>query len=131
MNRVNYVSFTNNRLYFSIISTFDKNSFPLNDYFAANPDIKHWDEDIYSWSAIGGKFYGVPFITQYEAANRLILMRQNWLDALHMSYPCTLDEMKAVLTAFTKNDPDGNGKNDTVGFTAARPDVVAGTTPFD
>ena len=37
---------------------------PLNDYFAANPDIKHWDEAIYSWSAIGGKFYGVPFITQ-------------------------------------------------------------------
>ena len=104
---------------------------PLNDYFAANLDMKHWDEDIYSWSAIGGKFYGVPFITQYEAANRLILMRQDWLDALHMSYPRTLDEMKTVLTAFTKNDPDGNGKNDTVGFTAARPDAVAGTTPFD
>lgn len=104
---------------------------PLNDYFAANPDIKKWEEDVYPWSSLSGKYYGVPFITQYEAANRLIIMRQDWLDNLNMRYPADLREMKEVLIAFTEKDPDGNGKKDTVGFTAARPDAVTGITPFD
>ncbi|MFR6590211.1 MAG: hypothetical protein ACLURV_08900 [Gallintestinimicrobium sp.] len=36
----------------------------------------------------------MPFITQYSVANTLIVMRQDWLDNLGLSYPQTLDEMK-------------------------------------
>ena len=103
---------------------------PLNDYFDANPDVKKWTDE-YAWSAIDGKFYGLPFITQYNAANALIIMRQDWLDNLGLAYPETLDDMKTVLTAFTNDDPDGNGKNDTFGYTSSKvtgPDAVG---PFD
>lgn len=102
---------------------------PLNDYFDTMPNIKAWTDE-YRWSAIDGKYYGLPFITQYGAANALIVMRQDWLDHLGLSYPKTLDEMKNVLLAFTNDDPDGNGKNDTYGYTAEKPSS-GGVTPFD
>lgn len=92
----------------------------LNQFFDANPDMKAWVENDYPWSAIDGKYYGVPFITQYNAANVLIIMRQDWLDNLGLSYPKTLDDMRNVLDAFTNQDPDGNGQNDTVGYTAEK-----------
>ncbi|MGN7356646.1 extracellular solute-binding protein [Paenibacillus sp. SAF-054] len=45
-----------------------------------------------------------------------INLRQDWLDTLGMKRPKTLDELYEVLKAFAKNDPDGNGKNDTYGI---------------
>lgn len=109
----------------------DEMVIPLNDYFEANPDIKAWCEDDYDWTAFDGKYYGVPFIGQYNAANTLITMRQDWLDNLNLKYPTTLEEMKEVLRAFTFDDPDGNGKNDTYGYTVEKPASTAGTTNFE
>ena len=75
----------------------------------------------FEWSAQNGKYYGMPFITQYSVANTLIVMRQDWLDNLGLSYPQTLDEMKDVMLAFTNDDPDGDGQNNTYGYTAEKP----------
>ncbi len=101
----------------------------MNDYMDANPSLKERLET-YEWSAIDGSYYGIPFITQYNASNALIIMRQDWLDNLGLSYPETLDDMKAVLEAFTFDDPDGNGQNDTYGFTSDKISS-ANSTPFD
>jgi ABC-type glycerol-3-phosphate transport system substrate-binding protein len=46
-------------------------------------------------------------------------IRRDWLDKLKLKMPTTPDELFNVARAFTMNDPDGNGKNDTYGFTAA------------
>ena len=40
---------------------------------------------------------------------------------LGLSYPQTLDEMKDVMLAFTNDDPDGDGQNNTYGYTAEKP----------
>lgn len=101
----------------------------LNDYLDASPNMKAWLDE-YEWSATEGQFFGIPFITQYNASNAMIIMRQDWLDNLGLSYPETLDDMKAVLEAFTFDDPDGNGQNDTYGFTADKISS-ASSTPFD
>ena len=79
---------------------------PLNDYMDSFPSMKAWLEN-YEWSAQNGKYYGMPFITQYSVAKTLIVMRQDWLDNWGLSYPQTLDEMKDVMLAFTNDDPDG------------------------
>jgi putative aldouronate transport system substrate-binding protein len=49
-------------------------------------------------------------------------IRQDWLNKLGLKMPTTPDELLAVGKAFTFNDPDGNGRNDTYGFTAAKLD---------
>jgi len=41
---------------------------------------------------------------------------QDWLEAVGMEMPATIEELHDVLYAFTYNDPDQNGKNDTYGF---------------
>jgi putative aldouronate transport system substrate-binding protein len=46
-------------------------------------------------------------------------IRQDWLDKLGLKAPTTPDELYNAARAFTLNDPDGNGINDTYGFTAA------------
>lgn len=93
---------------------------PLNDYMDKYPHLKERLE-LYDWSAVDGKYYGIPFITQYNSSNALILMRKDWLNKLGLAYPKTLDELTKVLTAFTQDDPDGNGRNDTYGYTTIKP----------
>ncbi len=46
-----------------------------------------------------------------------IWVRQDWLDKLGLSAPTTLEEFQAVAVAFAQQDPDGNGQNDTFGYT--------------
>ncbi|GIP38747.1 hypothetical protein J31TS4_20270 [Paenibacillus sp. J31TS4] len=46
-------------------------------------------------------------------------IRKDWLDKLNLKIPETYDEMIEVMKQFTFNDPDGNGKNDTFGMSAA------------
>lgn len=46
-------------------------------------------------------------------------IRQDWLDKLSLKSPTNYEELTNVMTQFTKADPDGNGKQDTYGFTAA------------
>ncbi len=44
-------------------------------------------------------------------------IRKDWLDNLGMSVPTTLEEIQEVAIAFATKDPDGNGVNDTFGYT--------------
>src|SRR5690606_7099573 len=46
-------------------------------------------------------------------------VRQEWLDKLNLKVPTNYEEMVNVMKAFVENDPDGNGKKDTFGMTAA------------
>jgi multiple sugar transport system substrate-binding protein len=68
---------------------------------------------------LSGTTYAVPFSAQ---AN-LLFVRKDWLDKLHLPVPVTWAQMEADAKAFTNDDPDGNGKNDTYGL-----DVPGSTT---
>ncbi|HIT09029.1 MAG TPA: extracellular solute-binding protein [Candidatus Merdivicinus faecavium] len=48
-----------------------------------------------------------------------MVINQQWLDNLDLEVPTTLDEFKEVMHAFTYDDPDGNGVDDTYGFSTA------------
>ncbi|OLP42255.1 ABC transporter substrate-binding protein [Rhizobium oryziradicis] len=60
-----------------------------------------------------GKYYAVPMSAQSFG----LFIRKDWLDKLGLKAPTTWQELHDVAEAFTKKDPDGNGKNDTYGFT--------------
>jgi multiple sugar transport system substrate-binding protein len=68
-----------------------------------------------AWKSVGddkGATYGVPFSAQAG----VLLIRTDWLKKVGMQPPTTWDQMEAVAKAFTTQDPDGNGKNDTYGL---------------
>ena len=46
----------------------------------------------------------------------MLWIRQDWLDNLKLEVPTTIDELEEVMRAFTEDDPDGNGQDDTYGL---------------
>ncbi len=72
-------------------------------------------KDPFLTATFGGKVMAVPRLRGIPAIT--FWMRQDWLDKVGQSVPANLDQLYAVLKAFTEQDPDGNGKNDTYGMT--------------
>lgn len=65
---------------------------------------------------VDGKLYGLPKLGSTYGSCRIMFIRQDWLDKLGLAIPTTMEELKQVAHAFTYDDPDGNGKNDTYGL---------------
>jgi len=93
---------------------------PINDYFDVAPTVKAKCEEE-TWSAVDGKFYGYLFITQKDVSNMTLSARGDWFEKLGLDIPDTLDDFYNVLKAFTTQDPDGNGEDDTYGITSTKP----------
>jgi ABC-type glycerol-3-phosphate transport system substrate-binding protein len=72
--------------------------------------------DLFADMKIDGKFYFKPLPLCPQVQGNVI--RQDWLDKLNLKMPTTIDELYTVIKAFTEQDPDGNGKNDTIGLFA-------------
>lgn len=75
------------------------------------------DPLIVSNAKLDGKNYYVPRTRML--ARKAVVFRQDWLDKLGLQPPTTMEEIYEVAKAFTFNDPDGNGKNDTYGLMTA------------
>lgn len=64
--------------------------------------------------SIDGKIYG---LYKPQALSRKGFdVRTDWLDNVGLKLPTTTDELYQVLKAFTQQDPDRNGKDDTIGI---------------
>jgi putative aldouronate transport system substrate-binding protein len=64
---------------------------------------------------LNGKLYGFAEPGALAGTDGFVI-RKDWLDKLGLKAPKTIDDFYEVAKAFTLNDPDGNGKNDTYGF---------------
>ncbi|MFC5451460.1 extracellular solute-binding protein [Paenibacillus aestuarii] len=84
----------------------------LKDY----PNLMQYPKE--SWEntkQADGKTYGIPRARPTDGGG-FPYLRKDWLDTLHLDIPKTTDELYTVLKAFVEKDPDGNGKNDTIGY---------------
>ncbi len=84
------------------------------------------DEAFVEGAKIDGVLYGFPMA---RGNGTITYVRQDWLDNLGMDIPTNYDEFVEMLRAFTEDDPDGNGIDDTYGLTA--PGLINGETPYD
>jgi putative aldouronate transport system substrate-binding protein len=88
----------------------------VSPYIDDYPNIKNkipataWD-----LTKINGGNYVIPRPRPSEGESFFVL-RKDWLDNVGLGMPTTSHELYEVLKAFTENDPDQNGKKDTVGF---------------
>lgn len=86
----------------------DKYSTTYKQYLADNPDLL-------SAMTINGEIYAVTSKRSVESiANHGMWIRQDWLDKLQLKAPTTVEELIEVARKFKEEDPDGNGKPDTV-----------------
>lgn len=79
-------------------------------HYAQAVDVQN-DPAIWSSMRYLGKNYGIANLV--DAAPTVMVWRKDWLDRLGLPIPVTLDDYEKVLTAFVKEDPDGDGENDT------------------
>lgn len=82
----------------------------MRDYFnSIDPGI------LFYASSQDGAIYRIPGDIA-EPACETLWIRQDWLDNLGLPVPKTLDELESTMYAFTNDDPDGNGQDDTFGL---------------
>ena len=72
--------------------------------------------DNLSAGIVNGRLYGIPTASEAQIDGMMMYIRKDWLDNLGLEVPKTMDELKAVAKAFTEDDPDGNGVDDTYGL---------------
>lgn len=64
--------------------------------------------------SVDGRIYGI--YRAREIGRQGVTIRKDWLDKLGLDIPKTIDDFEEVLRAFTEDDPDGNGIDDTYGM---------------
>lgn len=65
-------------------------------------------------STVDGRLYAIPCTQGYlESPGVVTWIRKDWLDNLNLDVPETYEELYEVMRAFTFEDPDGNGLDDT------------------
>lgn len=75
-------------------------------------------------ASVDGKLYGIPSGTMGNQQS-VCWLRADWMKNLGLETPSTMEELEGVLKAFTEDDPDGNGKDDTFGLTVHSTELVS------
>lgn len=106
-----------------------------NDYFSSMiylqtaskyPNLSKMSKEVAANLSVDGKLIAIP---RTRVVGRYGLSyRQDWAEALGVELPenATPDDVYNMLYAFTYNDPDGNGQDDTIGM-----EMTSYTGPFD
>lgn len=63
-----------------------------------------------------GQVIAIPLVDSSIDGAPFLWIRKDWLEKVGKEVPTTMDELYEVMVAFKEQDPDGNGKDDTVGM---------------
>jgi putative aldouronate transport system substrate-binding protein len=104
----------------------------LTDALASGdyPNLVAENPEVQEAASVNGTVYGV-----YRARDVIrtsITIRKDWLENLGLEEPENTDDLMAIAKAFTEDDPDGNGKDDTYGMIIPAWGASIGTgSPYD
>ncbi|MGG4482372.1 extracellular solute-binding protein [Paenibacillus illinoisensis] len=104
--RVNYVPTTFNAAKTGLF-------WELGPYLKDYKNLSAQSEAYFNNIKIEGKIYGIPNFR--DIGRTAIVYRKDWFDKLKLEVPKTLDDWYEVMRSMRKDDPDGNGKEDTYG----------------
>jgi putative aldouronate transport system substrate-binding protein len=102
---------------------------PLDDLLKKCPNLQSQIMPLaWSLSTYDGdnKIYGVPLL-RYDSTPLMTYARKDWMDKLGIKPEDvkTTDDWYNLLYKFVHDDPDGNGKNDTMGLASRNNDYSA------
>lgn len=82
----------------------------------ASPKVKELlfsKEQLIESAKVKGGLYSVPNLINPPDYGTLMWIRTDWLENLNLPEPETMEDVIKIAEAFAKNDPDGNGQDDT------------------
>ncbi|WP_231916297.1 extracellular solute-binding protein [Microbacterium karelineae] len=81
-------------------------------------------------ASVNGTVYGIFRARDLMRATAIV--RKDWLENLGLDAPETVDDLYEVAQAFTEDDPDGNGEDDTYGLIIPKwPGAIGSNSPYD
>ncbi|MDB5084471.1 MAG: transporter substrate-binding protein [Bacilli bacterium] len=86
----------------------------LTPFIKDYPNLAAYPQSVWDNTKINGKNYVIPSVRPLDGASYFAI-RKDWLDALHLPIPQTMDDLYNDLFAFTHN-PDGSLKPDVIGY---------------
>ncbi|GAA2286301.1 extracellular solute-binding protein [Glycomyces scopariae] len=116
----------------SFVQTAEAGGFwDLTDHLASGdyPNLVTENAQVQEASSVNGKVYGV-----YRARDVIrtsVILRQDWLDNLGLAAPETTADLAEIARAFTEDDPDGNGQDDTYGLINPAWSGIGNGSPYD
>lgn len=94
---------------------------PLNDLIEEHaPNLKEyitqeqWDSSLVSKE---GEIFAIPS-TRSVQNWAVVMVRKDWMDKLSIETPTTIEEYTEMFRRFQKEDPNGNGQNDEIPWSA-------------
>jgi putative aldouronate transport system substrate-binding protein len=78
------------------------------------PHLAAFPDRLWKNATIKGKIYGVP--RPLLTPGDMLVFRQDWAEKVGFAQIRNADDFFKCMVAFTKNDPDGNGRADTFGL---------------
>ncbi len=95
--------------------------------------ILEQDRQAFDTAKVNGRLMAIPHTASSVDSLQVLHIRTDWLENLGLAVPTTMEELLNVIEAFTNDDPDGNGKDDTYGIAFTKnfiKDNHAGATGF-
>jgi putative aldouronate transport system substrate-binding protein len=86
----------------------------IGPYLDRFPNLSKLKEEVLYGTSYDGKVFMLP--RARDGARHVVAYRKDWLEALGLPEPKTIDDMYTVAKAFVEQDPDKNGQKDTIGF---------------
>ena len=86
----------------------------ITDIYDLYPNLARADRGVLNNISIGGRIFGIYRGRDFPRSG--MIYRSDWLQNLGLGVPRNLDELYNVLRAFTYDDPDRNGRQDTFGM---------------
>jgi len=102
----------------TMIENRDIRSLPKD--FSKFPRLQELFEEMEYIRSADGNFYIIPRVAFRDPLLSFsdvgMVVRKDWMEALGMDAPESLDEFIELVSAFANNDPDQNGFHDTIGY---------------
>lgn len=92
--------------------------YPLTEYLKDNEVFQSLPETWKEKYTYEGQLWAIPQGSDELPSYFSRSIRGDWLDALNLDVPTTVQELYNASYQFTYNDPDGNGLDDTFGMTS-------------
>ncbi|MDE1547593.1 extracellular solute-binding protein [Jeotgalibaca caeni] len=86
----------------------------LSEYLDDYPNLSQANPEVLESSSVNGEIYGI--YRSRDLMRSTAIFRKDWLEKLGLEAPKTVEELYNVAKAFTEEDPDGNGVDDTTGI---------------
>lgn len=113
-----FMQYADQEVFLDLTDYMDKYGYWIND-MKEQSSVNNFEACL---TAPNGKKYFVPNaieqIGNWYGGKAFI--NKKWLDKLGLKMPETTDEFEKVMEAFVTQDPNGNGKNDEIGFTGSK-----------